>query len=525
MRLTSYTQGDTAGDKSLKRFLQRPFYYAFLHAEKWLNLTFGATLNPLYHLGSLTLFFLWVVLVSGIYLYIFFDTGIQQTYDSIQYLTHDQWYAGGVMRSLHRYASDAAMITVILHIFREFALDRYRGFRWFSWFTGIPSLWLLVMLGITGYWLVWDQVALYVATGSAKLLDALPLIGGSMARNFLSDQINDRFFTLMTLLHLVGGPLTLIFGLWIHVKRISNVSPMGPHRLAYISLLGLLALALLKPAISHAPANMSVIPTALDIDWFYLNIFPLLQHWGPAATWSLIIGLTLLLAFAPWLPHKRTPAAAEVHLDRCNGCGQCLEDCPYDAVSLQQRSDGARWENEAVVNPDLCASCGICIGSCPYSNPFRKVDKQLRTGIDLPTNPVHQAHSATKAALATLHGPAAILIFSCDHGVNMADISVPETAVIQFSCTGMLPSGFVDYALKNGADGVLISGCQSSDCYYRYGNKWVEERLCRERMPKLRKSADRNRIDVQWASTVDKDNLLKQINAFRQILLRGQKQS
>jgi len=499
--------------------MQRPIYWAFAYAEKWLNLAFGAALNPLYCLGSLSLFFLWVVLFSGIYVYIFFDTGLLQTYDSIQYLTHEQWYAGGVMRSLHRYASDAAMITVVLHVFREFSLDRYRGFRWFSWFTGIPSLWLLALLGITGYWLVWDQVALYVATSSAQLLDVLPLVGGGMARNFLSGQINDRFFTLMTLIHLVGAPLTLIFGLWIHVKRLSNVSPMGPPRLAYISLFGLLVLALLKPAISHEPANMSVIPAALDIDWFYLNIFPLLQYWSPEAVWGLIMGLTLLLAFAPWLPPKRTPTAAKVYLDRCNGCGQCLEDCPFDAVSMQKRSDGARWATEAVVNPDLCASCGICIGSCPYSNPFRRVDKQLKTGIDLPANPVHQAHSATKAALATLKGSGKILVFSCDHGVDTTEISTPEIATIRFSCTGMLPSSFVDYALKNGADGVFISGCRSSDCYYRYGNEWVEERLHRERMPKLKKRADRNRINILWAAEADKKKLCHEIDVFRQRLL------
>ncbi len=503
----------------VKKYLQDPLKKLFTYSESWFNLAFGTALNPFYHLGSLGFFFLWLVLASGVYVYIFFDTGLQASYQSIEYLTHEQWYAGGVMRSLHRYASDAAIIVVVVHILREFALDRFHGFRWFSWFTGMVPLWLMVMLGITGYWLVWDQVAQYVALSSAKLLDVLPFLGGGMARNFLGENINDRFFTLMTLLHLVGGPMGLIFALWIHVKRISNVSATGPAGLAIVCFLALLLLSLIKPAVSHAPADMLRIPTELGIDWFYLNAFPLLQYWSPEAVWTLILGVTILLSSLPWLLRKKRPLAATVQLGYCNGCGQCLEDCPYDAVSIRARSDGARWKNEAVVNPDLCASCGICVGSCPSSNPFRRVDKKLTTGIDIPGSPVHGMHAAVNAALVALDGPVKILVYGCQHGVDVAITEPPGVATITLPCTGMLPSGFVDYALKKGADGVMISGCRSFDCHYRFGNQWVEQRLRRERTPSLRKKTDRRRIESCWAADVDGDKLTREVGLFYQRIL------
>ena len=90
------------------------------------------------------------MLISGIYLLIFFDTSMAGAYASVEYMTHEQWYAGGLMRSLHRYASDAAVVTILLHMFREFSLDRYRGFRWWSWVTGVPTLWFVITVGITG---------------------------------------------------------------------------------------------------------------------------------------------------------------------------------------------------------------------------------------------------------------------------------------------------------------------------------------------------------------------------------------
>ena len=36
----------------------------------------------------------------------------------------------------------------------------------------------------------------------------------------------------------------------------------------------------------------------------------------------------------------------------------------------------------------------------------------------------------------------------------------------------------MDYALgQDGVDGVLITGCQSCDCFSRLGNRWTEERI------------------------------------------------
>ena len=96
----------------------------------------------------------WIVAVSGIYLFIFFDTGVVDAYESVEAITHAQWYAGGVMRSFHRYASDLMVVVLVIHLSREFALDRYRGVHWFSWFTGVPIIWMLYASGITGYWQV-----------------------------------------------------------------------------------------------------------------------------------------------------------------------------------------------------------------------------------------------------------------------------------------------------------------------------------------------------------------------------------
>ena len=234
----------------------------------WLDRGFGASLNPLNHLGALTIYFFWIVTISGIWLFIFFKTSVAGAYESVEYLTHEQWYLGGVMRSLHRYASDAAILTLALHMLREFAYDRNRGMRWFSWITGVPLLWLAIPLGITGYWLVWDQLAWYVALTSAELLDWLPVFNESMARNFLSAAVlSDRFFTLMAFLHLIGLPLFIVFGIWLHVLRINRPRINPPRPLMAGSLAALLVLSLVFPAVSQGEVDMTRVPFELGLDW------------------------------------------------------------------------------------------------------------------------------------------------------------------------------------------------------------------------------------------------------------------
>lgn len=492
---------------------------AFLAIEGLFNRIFGTRLNPFYHLGSLTIFFFWVVLVSGIYLFIFFETSVQGAYQSVEQLTHDQWWAGGIMRSLHRYASDAAVVTMILHLVREFSRDRYRSFRWFSWITGVPLAWLVALLGITGYWVVWDMLAQYVAVLSAELMDWLPLFTDSIARNFLTEgSVDDRFFTLMGFLHFLGLPVFLLLAVWLHVVRISGPRVNPPRALAVGSLVAMTALSLVWPVISHAPADLDQVPMVLHLDWFYLAPYPLLDYWSRGAVWALLLGATLLLMLLPWLPPKRLPATAQVDLEECNGCGRCYADCPYSAIDMRPRSErGDPADQVAVVDPALCANCGICAGACPSAMPFRRV-RPLPTGIDLPDLSVTDLEERIGAALADREAPR-ILAFTCDHGPAAERLAGAGTGTISLHCAGQLPPSFIDYALrKQGAEGIFVTGCRHGDCHFRQGNEIIEQRIAGVRETPLRPRVNRRRVRVFWPESRDTEEAATALAGFREDL-------
>ncbi len=495
-----------------------PIKRAYLTLESWFNVSFGTELNPLYHLGTLSFFLFWVILISGIYLFIPFHGSLDGAYESVEYMTHEQWYVAGVMRSLHRYASDAVVITVLLHMFKEFASGRFQGFRWFSWVTGVPNLWAIITLGITGYWLVWDELAQYVAIGSARLMDALPLFPETMTRNFIAGEMTDRFFILIEFLHLLGQPLILVFMLWIHVKRLTDVNINPPRGLAIGTFIALLALSFIKPAVSHGPADLTSVPEVIHLDWFYLNVYPLLDYWTEEQVWILTTAITLVLMLLPWLLPKKDGPKAVVDLDNCTGCELCFMDCPFDAISVQARTDGAKYQKEVVVNPVLCAACGICAGSCPTSNPFRQSKEVLKSGIDMPQLTVDDMRTKTKDVLASMSSDIKILVYGCDHGINVDRLQDVDVKTIRLMCSGMLPPTLVEYALKHGADGVMVTGCRENDCFYRFGNKWLKHRFERIRKPILRSRVDRDRILVHGGAEPDKSIIERELNVFRQKL-------
>ncbi|HMO46700.1 MAG TPA: FAD-binding oxidoreductase [Rubrivivax sp.] len=337
--------------------LQRGLRGLFMQAEGVFNRAFGDRLNPLYHLGATSFYLFWIVAGTGLVLYAFFDTSVSGAYRSVETVTHAAWGIGGLLRSVHRYASDAMVLSMVIHMARHFAFDRLRGFRSFSWLTGVLLIWLVYIAGVNGYMLPWDQLAQFVITTSFEWLDWLPMFGGALMRNFIyPTSVSDRFFSLLVFIH-IGVPLFTLLLMWVHVQRVPKASMQPPRPIAVSIAAMLLVLSLVLPVMSQGgPAQLDVSPTSLELDWFLLPVLPLLDRWPLGWAWALLVGASGLLFVLPWLRWRRGGA---------KGASQQLTVHP-GAVPVTVRSGETLLE--AGLRADLplqydCRSggCGLCV--------------------------------------------------------------------------------------------------------------------------------------------------------------------
>ncbi|HEX6268269.1 MAG TPA: 4Fe-4S binding protein [Burkholderiales bacterium] len=414
------------------------------------------------HLGAFGFFLFWVLAASGIYLYLRFDTSIAGAYDSIGEL---EWWFGGLLRSMHRYAADAFVVVVIAHLVRELLAGRFRGFRAFSWISGVPLLWLLHASGIVGYWLVWDTRAQFSA------LATLEWTGMADAG---AELVSDRLFSLFVFLH-IGLPLALLAGMWIHVQRLGRPRTVLPRGLATGVFAALLFMAILYPATSEPRWDAARLAETVAVDWFFQFVHPLMYATSPGFLWGALLLATGALVGLPYLSGKPKLVAARVDPANCNGCGRCVADCPYEAIQLKDKAE---------VMAERCAACGICAGACPSSTPFRSV-AGLVSGIDLPDLTVHELRRRLQSAL-----PAEEIVFSCEKSRQGGGIAL--------RCLAMLPPAFIEYALRNGARRVKARGCEG-ECAFRLGLELSEERFSRRREPRLRATVLAGKNDHEYS--------------------------
>jgi coenzyme F420-reducing hydrogenase delta subunit/ferredoxin len=479
--------------------------------EVLLDRLVSSSLNPLYHSGTIAVFSLAVATVTGLYLFVFYRVGTEAAHRSIEGIMAHPLGIGALVRSLHRYASDAAVLAAALHGAKMLLDDRFWGARWIGWVSGLTLLALVWVTGATGYWLVWDAQAQILSVTTAKLLDVLPIFGEPLVRTFVdSERIQTFLFFLVLFVH-ISIPFLLGAVYWLHVMRLSRARFMPPHVVLWVTGAALVAASLVRPAVSGPPADLARLPGVVPIDWFYFFYFPLTRL-DPAVGWALVFGTGLAAVALPWVLRGPAPARARVENPACTGCTRCWKDCPYEAIVMIPRADGTRWKQVAVVNPAKCVGCGICVGACDSA------------GILLGDQPVSVLGDAVtwrlRAATAAGQAPP-VVVYACRLMGRLAPALAPDgsltelpgVTVMGLPCVGMLHPEMIAKTLGGGARGVFVAGCVPENCSAREGSRWLAERLTGRRLPSAKRLPE-GRVAVRWYGAVEVDRFLRDVARF-----------
>ncbi len=464
-------------------------------------------LNPLYHTGTITVWLLIFITITGVYLLMFYQFGFDVSYLAVSNV--ERSLVGRVIRAAHRYASDLAIIMALLHAWRMFFMDRFRGPRWLAWITGVVMAVAIWFTGVTGYWMVADIRAQALNQVFVDLIGRLPN-GDAIILNHLtplSDASGWVLFVSLFFIH-IGLPLSIILFMWLHIKRLQRGKILPPRYWIWLSL-GFTAIAAILVPVGMLPKhNLVQLPGRMSIDLWYLAALPTALHMNPTLFWALNFLVLGVITAIPWLLGNLVRPKLEpivVHEDKCIGCTLCAKDCPYNALTMVERTDGKPHKYVAVVDPKMCVSCGVCIGSCPTD------------ALTLGDQPVEALWLDTVARASQASEKPVKVVFACErhvfHGAKkfMFDPDHPgaveeddqRVEIVPLTCAAMAHPNLIARALEAGASEVQVIGCPPEDCANREGNVWEELRLERERQPKLKRQFAGAPISMDWVPPND----------------------
>jgi quinol-cytochrome oxidoreductase complex cytochrome b subunit/coenzyme F420-reducing hydrogenase delta subunit len=472
-------------------------------ADRAFHRLYGWRLNPLYQSGTLVVALWLVLLITGLWLLLFYRIG--EPWGSVARLTADPW-TGNWVRGLHRYASDAAVVATLLHALRMLVQHRSWGPRTLAWVSGCALLFVVLLSGWTGFVMVWDDFGLALADEGARILEAVPLLSEPIRRAFTGERpVPDAFFFLNLFLH-VALPLGLGLIFWLHVSRLARPALLPPRPLLWGSIAVLTIVAVAWPIGMAPEANPFRHPERIELSWVYGFWLPVTRELPPGVVWMLVAFLGGFAVILPWLTRpSETPPPSVVHEPLCTGCSQCALDCPYEAITMLERTDG-RAEFVARVNPALCVSCGICTASCAPMG----VGPAGRDGRD-------QLAIVRGFIASPERTPGEVTVVACAQAADGLErvIRAEGAAWMPVDCVGNLHTSSVEFLVRSGAGGVLILSCPDRDCWNREGPRWLEERLYHGREAELQDRVDRRRIAVERIPAGDGRAALAALARFR----------
>jgi ferredoxin len=457
---------------------------------------YSSAYNPLYRTGTLAALFLTLALVTGVYLLFVYELG--RPWESVAAIQADV-FLGRWIRALHRYASDAALVAVGLHVLRLLVQGKTWGARLLAWITGVLLTGMLFLSAITGFVLVWDGLGQKLAVAGARMLRLLPLFPEPPDRAFVGGApMASQFFFMNLFLH-VAIPLGMIAFLWLHTVKLARAAWFPERHVVWATVGGFLALAIAWPAPLPPAADLLTIPGRVATDWFYAFWLPLVEASAPGGLAG-AAAITLALLATPWLLRPRpavraTPAVVDP--DKCEGCQQCFNDCPFAAIEMLPGLHPERHPLRASVLPDLCVSCGLCTGSCASL----AIGPEARTA-------AHQLAAARHLVAVTPDADRLTVVIPCRNNGDVAGrLAVrfggdPSLRWFEVDCAGSLHPGTVSYLAGHFKRAIVIA-CPPQNCVHREGAILADGRLLHDRAPAVPGRLAGQAVELVHATTAE----------------------
>jgi cytochrome b6 len=278
-----------------------------------------------YYFGGLTLFFFAVQIMTGLLLALYYHPTPEAAHESVRGIVNQVPY-GWLVRSIHSWAANLMIGSMLVHMFSAFLVKAYRKPREMMWVSGVVLLFLIFGFGFTGYLLPWDTTGYFATLIGTEVPRTVPVIGDwGVGLLKGSEEVGEETLARMYTIHTMVLPLIsfLIVGCHIILNQIFGPSvPIGvtPRKapipffpnFAYRDIISwtigfgiLVSLATLLPwGLGDKADPFASAPFGIKPEWYFLPLYQTLKM-VPAAILSvsgeLLVNILVLLGTIFWV--------------------------------------------------------------------------------------------------------------------------------------------------------------------------------------------------------------------------------
>lgn len=225
-----------------------------------------------YYMGGVALFLFIVQVVSGILLLMYYKAGINDSFESVHFITSKVQF-GWLVRSIHSWSANFMMLAIVLHMFSVYFQRAYAKPRELTWVTGFFLLMLSMGFGFSGYLLPWNEVAFFATKVGTEIVGAIPVIGRAIMIVLRGGE------------EVTGATLPRFFGFHVAILPLVFIVFLTMH-LGFVQLQGM-----------HEPRGWAKLPAS---ERKYIPFFPhfMLQD---LLLWLIVLNIVAVFAvFLPW---------------------------------------------------------------------------------------------------------------------------------------------------------------------------------------------------------------------------------
>jgi len=193
-------------------------------------------INFLWAMGVVLMVLFMILIVSGIFLLMYYKPDIKLAFDSVNYTIMQEVEYGWLWRHMHGVAASAIFLVIYIHMFTGIYYGSYKKGREIIWLTGMALFGMFSAEAFSGYMLPWGQMSYWAAQVITNLFGGIPFIGESLVIWIRGDfLVADATLTRFFMLHVLLLPLVILLLIAVHFYslRIPHVNNQEAEELDF----------------------------------------------------------------------------------------------------------------------------------------------------------------------------------------------------------------------------------------------------------------------------------------------------